>query len=224
MSDRFAPFQSTLWSVIHSAGRGDRSSFDDFVRTYRRPLASYLQARGVPEHDAEDLVQEVFIRIFEKGLLARLSAEGGRFRSFLLVVARNVLGEIRRHGSAQKRGGEGPRISLDGMGFEGTAAEPDEEFDRLWVQNLIQVAFERLKAAPSEEGPPHVELLKAYADGDETYGKLAAQWKMTETQVRSALVSARKRLRKLVLQLMGEYVLSEDEMEEERRFISRYLK
>src|SRR5215831_13767109 len=107
MPDRFAPFQSTLWTVIDKAGRGDRTSFDDFVRSYRRPLASFLQNRGIAEADAEDLVQDVFIRIFEKGLL----------RNFLLAVARNILGEVHRHASADKRGGARPRISLDDLRF-----------------------------------------------------------------------------------------------------------
>lgn len=223
MAERFVPFQSTLWAVIRGAGRGDRASFDRFASTYRRPLVCFIQGRGIPEADAEDLVQDVFIRIYEKGLLARLSEERGRFRSYLLGVARNVVAEQRRSGSVGKRGGGALKVGLDDVAVPAAAVEPDEEFDRLWVQNLLQVAFERLKEREAGEGVSGHDLLKSYTEGGLSYQDLADTHRMTETQVRGSLETARKRLRKLIQELLGEYVLSHEELEEERRFVARYL-
>src|SRR5436309_841668 len=102
--------------------------------------------------------------------------------------------------------------------------EPDEEFDRLWVQNLIQAAFERLKReSPPGDGASPFKLLRSYLQGNGTYEELAASQRMTESQVRTSLEVARRKLRKLVQEAMGEYMLSAEDFEAERVFVSRYL-
>ncbi len=219
-SDPRVPFQSTLWTVIERARQGDRDSFGSFVRSYRRPLVSFLQARGVAEEDAEDLSQEIFLRIFEKRLLSRMDPARGRFRSFLLAIAKNVLSEQRRSAGALKREGGRVRISLEDLGE--IPDESDPEFDRLWVENLLQVAFEGLKAVEAEG--LSCELLRAYTEEDVTYADLAALHKIGEGQVRDLIHAARARLKKRVQELVADYVLSREELAEEKAFLSRYLK
>ena len=214
------PFQSTLWTVISRAGQGDRDSFERFVGSYRRPLVSFLQAKGLPEADAEDLSQEVFLRIYEKRLLLRFDAARGRFRSFLLAIARNMLSEHRRNAGALKREGGRVKISLEDLGEIPDESDPD--FDRLWVENLLQVAFEGLKSMEGEG--PSCEVLRAYTEETVTYGELAARHGISEAQVRDLIHAARKKLKKRVQDLIADYVLSREELEEEKAFLSKYLR
>ena len=44
---------------------GDREAFSQLVARYRRPVFGYLVRCGVPEHDRDDLFQEIFIKIHQ---------------------------------------------------------------------------------------------------------------------------------------------------------------
>ncbi len=81
---------------------GDRRAFEDLFRRYTPPLVNFL-ARMVPERDrAEELAQEVFLRIYR----ARDRYEPkARFSTWLFSIAHNLaLNELSR--SYRKR--EGP--------------------------------------------------------------------------------------------------------------------
>ena len=60
-------------------------------RTYWYPLYAYVRRQGYNSHDAQDLTQEFFSRLLEKGYLHAAAAEKGRFRTFLLVALQRFL-------------------------------------------------------------------------------------------------------------------------------------
>ena len=51
-------------------------------RTYWYPLYAYVRRHGHNSHDAQDLTQEFFSRLLEKGYLHAAASEKGRFRTF----------------------------------------------------------------------------------------------------------------------------------------------
>jgi hypothetical protein len=73
-------FDSTLWTVIHGARRGDEESLRQFVLRYRAPVIAFA-AKRVPAADAEDISQEVFVRLIHDGVLAKADPSKGRLRS-----------------------------------------------------------------------------------------------------------------------------------------------
>ena len=50
--------------VAHREGDGE--AFTKLVQRYRRPVFGYLVHCGVPEHDRDDLFQEIFIKIHQR--------------------------------------------------------------------------------------------------------------------------------------------------------------
>jgi len=73
---------------------GDREAFASLVERHQRPLYGFLRARVLCPDDAEDMVQEVFIRFFE----ARARFDSAALvRPWLLGIARNLLREHIRH-------------------------------------------------------------------------------------------------------------------------------
>src|SRR5688500_6591768 len=85
-----AAFHTTRWSVVldaQRAGSGDAMrSLEALCRQYWPPLYAYARHRGVARHYAEDLTQEFFARLPERGWLAVVKRECGRFRAFLLMA------------------------------------------------------------------------------------------------------------------------------------------
>src|SRR2546425_533064 len=149
-------FQSTLWSRMQLVRRHDTKAVSEFVERYRDPVFRFIRNAGFAEPDAEELTQDVFARLLAEDVLAKAESEKGKFRSFLLGVARNVIREERRRRAAEKRGGDQAPVSLD----RETAAEPaapeppDEAFDRDWMRNLLGSALESLERGAQEVPHP----------------------------------------------------------------------
>ena len=55
---------------------------------------------------AEDLTHDFLIQLLEGKLLKRFDRREGRFRTYLLVVVKHFLSDVRRQESAAKRGGK----------------------------------------------------------------------------------------------------------------------
>jgi RNA polymerase sigma-70 factor (ECF subfamily) len=79
--------------VLRKAQRGDERAFTIIVRTYEQPVYNYILRLTGDRSLAEDLTQEVFLRVFQglPGFSLR-----SRFTTWLFQVAKNrVLDELR---------------------------------------------------------------------------------------------------------------------------------
>src|SRR5205814_6503728 len=81
--------------LVHSAVAGGESSFEELVRRYQRPIASYVY-RMVGDYDAAlDLTQAVFIKVYNS--LARYRSEF-KFSTWIYKIAHNAaIDHLRRH-------------------------------------------------------------------------------------------------------------------------------
>ncbi|ODA34842.1 MULTISPECIES: RNA polymerase sigma factor [Planctopirus] len=72
---------------------GDRAAFSQVIELHQRAIYGFLRARLAQAADADDLVQEVFLRFYE----ARTRFDStSLIRPWLLGIARNVLREWTR--------------------------------------------------------------------------------------------------------------------------------
>jgi RNA polymerase sigma-70 factor (ECF subfamily) len=65
----------------------DAASWAEFVAIYEPLLLSYIRKRGLNDHDAQDVVQTVFITLLRKLPKFELDHSRGRFRTWLWQVA-----------------------------------------------------------------------------------------------------------------------------------------
>lgn len=80
--------QSEDRSILREISRGDLGRFDRFVDRYKRPLLRYLALRVGDAHRAEDLCQEVFLRVFRSS--GRHGYTGaGAVSTWLFAIASN---------------------------------------------------------------------------------------------------------------------------------------
>jgi hypothetical protein len=77
-------FPTTFWGRIQSARGGDDRALDQVLGRYRGPIVAFLRRRGVREDAAEDLCQEVLLRVSRAAFLEKVNPARGRFRSLLL--------------------------------------------------------------------------------------------------------------------------------------------
>ena len=84
----FPNTQSLLLANIQSPE--NREAWAEFVQIYRPVIYRMARRRGMQDADAQDLTQEVLIRI-SKSIVGWVSQEGVRFRHWLRKVASNAI-------------------------------------------------------------------------------------------------------------------------------------
>lgn len=190
-------FPTTVWTVIRQAGEADDAALEHFAREYRSPVLAFLRQRGYGEGDAEDLCQDVFLRVLRGGVLSKADRGRGRFRSLLLSVARHAALDRER----KQREFAEPELEEQLVDEDAT----DPEFDREWVLLLSQRALARLEA----EGSPYHAVLRGHLDG--------------VSQDRNKLWIARKKLRELLKHEVALTCDSPTAIEAELEYLSQYL-
>ncbi len=211
-------FQSTMWSLIRKARAGGGTATTGLVEKYREPVRRFLHRHGCSDADTDDLAQDVFVRIFEDGVLDKADPARGRFRSLLLAVTRHVLQHHREKEGAQKRGA-GRVVSL--VGDEVIASrERDADFDREWVANLIQVALDRL----SRENTNYYRALKLFLFEQQPHKDIAAAMGKTDDEVRNYISRGRAKLVETIHGEIRAYSSSSDEYADEVKYLSEFLK
>ncbi len=146
--------------VIARAQRADPAAFDALVEAYSTRLYGYFYRLTGARHDAEDLLQEVFVR------LVRTIGDyrhDGRFDAWLFRMATNLVRDrVRRIRAARSAGLDGA-VGADGEGTlparqdplvpdPADAVQQSEQFDRL------QSAIDRLP-----DGEREVILLRHFS-------------------------------------------------------------
>jgi RNA polymerase sigma factor (sigma-70 family) len=207
-------FETTLWSLIRDAREGHESRFAQFVERYRPAVVRFLVRRGLAD-DAEDLAQEVFLRLVRDQVLTRADPGRGRFRSLLLAVTRNVLGHHLERERAAKRG----MACTEPLGAR-DPAEPAEtdEFDRQFVSRLIELALDRLR----REHPHYFEALRN--DLLDAHHEAQPDASTVPPQVRYNHRSrGRRKLIEYLKSEVRDYSASHPEYEEELGYLSRFF-
>jgi RNA polymerase sigma-70 factor (ECF subfamily) len=106
-------FSTTHWSLVLTArdvaSPASGEAMERLCRAYWYPLYAYVRRQEHASHDAQDLTQEFFSRVLEKGYLHAAASEKGRFRTFLLVALQRFLANewdraADKNGDRQKRG------------------------------------------------------------------------------------------------------------------------
>lgn len=192
---------STMWTCIQQVRTDPERVKDLVVRRYRQPIVDFAKLQGLPHEDAEDVAQEVFLRVCREDFLTKADKSKGKFRSLLLAVTRHVIASYRRHELAGMRDRRRD-VGIEDFEFPVEAA-PDAEFDRIWVRNLVARAMEKL------EGAAMADALRLQLAG-KSYKEIAAKLGKSETDVTNYIHRAKARLKHEIEQLIGEYCTADE--------------
>jgi RNA polymerase sigma-70 factor, ECF subfamily len=169
---------------------GDQSAFDFLVQKYRRPLVSFMYRMARNTAAAEDLAQEVFLRVYRSRQTYEASA---KFTTWLYRIATNL---AVNHARDTRKERPEVMVSLD---------EPDEETGTTMdvadgtlsaEENLVR--RERMLAIRSKvEALPERQkmavIMHKYQQMD--YKQIADVLKLSESATKSLLFRAYETLR-----------------------------
>ncbi len=161
--------------ILRKAQRGDERAFAIIVRSYQTPVFNYVLRMVGDRSLAEDLTQEVFLRVYQG--LPRFSARS-KFTTWLFQVTKNrVLDELR---ATERR----PRAVFD--------------IDEVATLEVVDAPFERLEAIDAvwrAVGHLSVDLKMALLLRDIvglSYGEIADSLEVTLATVKWRIWKARE--------------------------------
>jgi RNA polymerase sigma factor (sigma-70 family) len=136
----------TRVSVIVGACRQDPDRWREFDAIYRPILLGYICKRGLCEFEANDVVQDIFVKLFHK--IGTYDREKCRFRSWLFGIAQNTLIDRARRRASYQKAIEGWAAHV----LHATAADSMEmelEFQKLHRQKILAHALKVVRARVS---------------------------------------------------------------------------
>jgi RNA polymerase sigma-70 factor, ECF subfamily len=171
------------WVLVERAQAGDMDAFAQLVSRYQRPAVHFCYRMLASEQDAEDVAQEVFIRLHR--YLKRLTPQA-KFSTVLFGIAKNLcLNHIRD----MKRRGRGMGVPLDSRPeLISQARTPSHAAHLREVELEIDVALSNL----SED---HRAILHLREIEGLDYEAIATILKCRKGTVKSRLARAREQLR-----------------------------
>jgi RNA polymerase sigma factor (sigma-70 family) len=225
--------------MVLAAGDGassdGREALEQLCRSYWFPLYAYVRRRGHDPHAAQDLTQGFFERLLERNDLARITREGGRFRSFLLTALNHYLVNEHERATAQKRGGGRAILSLDEESAEDRyqshepshSETPDRLFERQWALALMEEAMKRLGAEHSGAGRSAAyDALRPFLSREPDpgeYGAVASRLNIAPGTLAVQVHRLRERYRQLVRAAVADTVQSPLEVDAEMRHLLESL-
>lgn len=188
---------STRWSALR---RPSREALDYLCRVYHEAIVNYLRgrlARGgfrpLTEQDAEDLLQEFYLRVGRTDWLTKPDPSRGGFRPFLKTALDYFLRERRQ--PAARRAVALPLQDGDGAAADVAAADPlDRRFDLEWRAATVKESMRLL----ARRSPAWATALGAdLARGDATDADVARTLGWELDRYKSTLRRARAAFREI---------------------------
>ncbi len=176
--------------LVVTAVAGREASFEELVRRYQRPIASYVY-RMVGDYDAAlDLTQEVFIKVYNS--LSRYRSEF-KFSTWIYKIAHNAaIDHLRRHSVRDqvlltRDENNQPEISI-----ESRRLTPEQESEREERRSEIESVVHALPAA-------YRELIVLRHSHDLSYDEIAEVTGLPLGTVKNRLFRAREAMRDLLV-------------------------
>lgn len=176
--------------LVLTAVSGREAAFEELVRRYQRPIASYVY-RMVGDYDsALDLTQEVFIKVYNS--LARYRSEF-KFSTWIYKIAHNTaIDHLRRHtvrDQIMTIGGDGTRSEI---AIDSRRLTPEQESEREERRSEIESVVQSLPAA-------YRELIVLRHSHDLSYDEIAEVTGLPLGTVKNRLFRAREAMRDLLV-------------------------
>lgn len=172
----------------------DAGAFEELVARYQDRLITVLSHLVGGRHHAEDLAQDVFLRVFR----ARKTYEpGAKFSTWLFTIANNVASNALRSRSRRKEVNLSPRpnesaaMPLEHMAAEASGMMPTRQLDRSERAEVVRQAIEGLNERQK------MALLLSKFEGM-SYAEIAETMDLSTKAIKSLLSRARVNLRQLL--------------------------
>jgi RNA polymerase sigma factor (sigma-70 family) len=134
--------QATLLARLQDGS--DALVWDEFFQRYWRLIYAYARRCNCSDHTAEEVVQDVMLKVFEHKDFFHYDPARGRFRDWLATVVRNKAAELRRRPAERVRA-KGGNLESNGILPWSNDAEPDEVWENAFEQALLLVLLDMVR-------------------------------------------------------------------------------
>ena len=179
--------------LVCAARRGDARAFGKLVEMHRQRAIAVALRLLRDENDAEEVVQEAFLRAFCK--IHRFDGES-TFFTWLYRIVKNVALDLLRkpsHGDVDAYAERMPPLShedlLPSLARRIEGAEP---FECVWRREVAGELEQALRALP----PYHRDVIVMCAIDEMTYDEMARTVRVSRGTIMSRLFHARRKLRR----------------------------
>jgi len=174
------------------AARGDPAAAEELARAHGPAAFRLARSLGLDEHDAEDVAQEVLVRLL--GMLGRYDPERAALGTLVYRMTVNAAADLRR--SQAGRPGRADTEVLRSAPARASAAEPGAA-DAGHIRRAVLAAAQDL--------PERQRQVFVLHDLEElSVSEAAAALEISETNVRVQLCSARRALRGRLAHLIAD--------------------
>jgi RNA polymerase sigma-70 factor (ECF subfamily) len=173
----------------------DAAAFDELMLRYQNRLVTVLEHLVGRRDQAEDLAQEVFLRVYRA---RKRYVAGAKFSTWLYTIANHVAANALRSRSrrpevnisarATESGGFG---TLDKVAVAASGAMPTRQMDKAELRDVVREAMQGLS-----ERQRMAVLLNKFEDM--SYADIASAMELTPQAVKSLLSRARVNLKELL--------------------------
>jgi RNA polymerase sigma factor (sigma-70 family) len=202
---KIAPVSTTgpnaeIDSLVRRCLRGDQLAWDTIVRTYRRKVFN-VAYKFVAKHDeAEDLTQEIFIKVFKS---LKTFDRRANFQTWLVSISRNMCID---HYRAVRKERQTIDRNIDADVLKPVAIELPPIF-RIEQRDRVELLREALK-----ELQPMLRTAIIMRDLQEmSYSEIAAELHLPEGTVKSRINRGRIELALQIKRMRGEQYRPSDE-------------
>ncbi len=145
-----SPPETRASLILRLPNAADVAAWDEFVAVYGPLVFRVARRQGLQPADADDLVQEVFSAVAKQIGDWLLRRDRGRFRLWLLVMARNISVNLltRKPFGTAGVGGDDADLQLDEI--PGRVDELSSEFDLEYRREVFRWAAEQVRDSVAE--------------------------------------------------------------------------
>ena len=179
----------------------DASAFEELMRRYQDRLVTVLDHLVGSRDQAEDLAQDVFLRIYRS---RKTYVPGAKFSTWLFTIANNVASNSLRGLSRRKEvniapsaNGESGAYGLEQMALAKSGAMPTRRLDKAEASEVVRLALESLSERQ------RMALLLSKFEGM-SYIDIADTMNLSVQAVKSLLSRARVNLKAILEPYMNE--------------------
>ncbi|MBX7148516.1 sigma-70 family RNA polymerase sigma factor [bacterium] len=169
---------------------GDMNAFNTILRRYQSPLFSFLVSRTKNKSEADDIFQEVFIKVVDKRHLFTTDVS---FKAWLYTIARNTFIDAYRKKTRHKG-----LVPLDEKPDDGRALSEslgDNDFgldEKVSGSNLDEILTHILQELPEEQRETFVLRVKSEMTFEEIGEAMDCSVNTVKSRMRYALEELRK--------------------------------
>jgi RNA polymerase sigma-70 factor (ECF subfamily) len=131
--------------ILRLADRHDVAAWTEFLEVYERAVFRFARSRGLQAADAEDVTQRVLAVIVEKAPTWNADPARGRFRGWVLRVARNLSARARRDQRYRPRTAEDSIAARLLEDITAPGDDADDPFEAEYRKALFHWAVERVR-------------------------------------------------------------------------------